>query len=296
MQFELSSVLIDEILFFMEDQDGIFLFDAQKGTVINTELELLDYNKADKERYIPLPEWGPSDGFRLMRRFTAGLRNVPVREELSTALNRGRGVFRAFKDTLVRFPETEKLWFGYKDREMKREIISWYNAQRESWGLELIGEEPEDISVLVLEDFCFREGTADDRPAAEELHLLCREENPDGTAGMDDWVFPGDINFIAETAEGEFAGYICAAFLPGNDSGNSRGKSRTLHICAVEIKPEYRGLGLGKTLIALLSAHADKSKISKIFIDLPAGREHFSRSLLRENFQPNVQRFCRKKP
>ena len=288
MQFELSSVLIDEILFFMEDQDGIFVFDTREGAVINTELEALDDDETDGDRYITLPEWGPPDGFRLMGRFTAGLRNAPVREELSAALNRGKGVFRAFKDTLTRFPETEKLWFGFKDREMKREIISWYNALRESWGLELIGEEPEDITDLVLEDFCFREGTAADRPAAEELHRFCREENPDGTAGLGEWVFPGEISFIAETSEGGFAGYICGK--------NSESGSGFLQVCAVEIKPEYRGLGLGKTLVTRLLEQADKNKISGIFIDLPAGREHFSRSLLREDFRPNIQRYCRKNP
>jgi hypothetical protein len=51
-----------------------------------------------------------------MEHFAAGLRNPVVRNELTLALNRGRGVFRAFKDILSRYPETEKLWFSYKER------------------------------------------------------------------------------------------------------------------------------------------------------------------------------------
>jgi len=283
MQFELSRALVDEILFFMEDQEGDFLLDTREEMVISTDDE--EYNKDDDDRYISLPEWGPSDGFRLMEHFTAGLHNALVREELSAALDRGRGVFRAFKDTLSRYPEIEKRWFDYKDHAMKREVISWYNALREIWGLELIGEEPEDIAGLALEDFRFREGTAQDSVPAEELHRVCSIENNgehgDMFAGIGDWVFPGDICFVAETAEGEFAGYLSAV----HDSA--------LRICAVEVQAEYRGLGLGKALVSRFLDRADREKIPRVIIDLPAGQEHFARALLREDFKPCVQRFSR---
>jgi ribosomal protein S18 acetylase RimI-like enzyme len=209
-----------------------------------------------------------------------------VREELSAALDRGRGVFRAFKDTLTRYPETEKLWHAFKDREMKRVVTNWYNGLRESWGMELIGEEPEDTGNIVLEDFRFREGTEADSAAAEELHCLCLEEGKSergwGAGEPMAAVFPGEMCFVAETAGGEFAGYICA---DGSDD--------CLRVCAVEVKPEYRGLGLGKTLTGLLLEKADSRKISQITIDLPVGREYFSRALLREDFRPSVQRYTR---
>jgi ribosomal protein S18 acetylase RimI-like enzyme len=299
MQFELNQTLIDEIIFFMEDQGGEFLLDTEEGIVLNTNDEEFDKDdfEADNGRYISLPDWGPSDGFRLMEHFTAGLHNALVREELSAALNRGRGVFRAFKDTLGRYPETEKRWFGYKDREMKREVIDWYNSLREIWGLELIGEEPEDIAGLALEDFRFRPGAAQDNATAQELHRACLDEDNKvhdektsaGTtanaaiyADMGEWVFPGDISCVAETAGGEFAGYISAARI---DAG--------LRICALEVQAEYRGLGLGKALLSRFLEQADSEKISHVIVDLPAGREHFARALLRENFTPRVQRYCR---
>jgi len=296
MQFELNQTLIDEIIFFMEDQSGEFLLDTQEGVVINMDDEEFDGGDFDLEaesgRYVSLPDWGPSDGFRLMEHFTAGLRNVLVRGELSAALDRGRGVFRAFKDTLAQYPETEKLWFGYKDREMKSEVISWYNSLRETWGLELIGEEPEDIAGLALEDFRFRAGTAQDKDMAQKLHLACFDVHDDEHtekaedaaifAGMGEWVFPGDLCFVAETAGGEFAGYISAARA-----------DTVLRICAVEAQAEYRGLGLGKALLTRLLEQADSEKISHVIIDLPAGQEHFARALLRENFNPRVQRYCR---
>jgi len=296
MQFELNQALIDEILFFMEDQDGEFLLDAQEGMVISRDDEGFDNEAFENgDRYIGLPDWEPSDGFRLMERFTAGLHNALAREELSAALDRGRGVFRAFKDTLSRYPEIEKRWFDYKDREMRREVISWYNVLRESWGLELIGDEPEDTAELAQEDFRFRQGTAQDNAPAEELHRTCLSEDNSKHgnifASLGEWVFPGDVCFVAETAGGEFAGYVSATF----NSGNTR-NGQVLRICALEVQAEYRGLGLGKALIARILEQADKEKIPCVIIDLPAGHEHFSRALLRENFKPCVQRFCRIKP
>jgi GNAT superfamily N-acetyltransferase len=284
MQFELSPALIDEILFFMEDQNGEFFVDTQEGIVISADDEEFD-DDADDGRYISLPEWDSSEGFRMMEHFTATLRNALVREELSAALDRGRGVFRAFKNTLARYPETEKLWYAYKEREMKREVISWYNALRESWGLELIGEEPEDIAGLALEDFYFREGSAEDMPQAEKLHQSCVGEYGGARvlSGMGEWVFPGAISFVAQTAGGEFAAYASA----------ERMSDALLRICALETEPEYRGLGLGKTLIARLLEQADRLNIRDVIIDLPAGQDFFSRALLRESFKPCVTRFYR---
>jgi GNAT superfamily N-acetyltransferase len=284
MQFELSSALIDEILFFMEDQEGEFLVDTQKGLVISVDDEEFD-NNADEDRYIDLPEWDSSEGFRMMEHFTATLRNALVREELSAALDRGRGVFRAFKDTLSRYPETEKLWYAYKEREMKRVVIAWYNALRESWGLELIGEEPEDIEALALEDFSFREGQAEDKTYAEKLHKNCISEFSGADVLGCEWVFPGDISFVALTAGGEFAGYISA----------KRMSDTLLRVCALEAEQEYRGLGLGKTLIARLLEKTDSLNIPNVIIDLPAGQEFFSRALLREAFKPRVTRYSREK-
>jgi len=282
MLFELTSSLIDDILFHMEDQDGLFVLDTRDGMVVNTDDD--DNDEDEEGRYISIPEWDSSDGFRLMERFAASLRNALVREELSAALDRGRGVFRAFKDTLSQHPEAEKLWYAYKEREMRREVISWYNALREQWGLELIGEEPEDIAALALEDFLFRKAATADIFLAQELHRICLEEMPaaDIFTGMGEWVFPGDMGFVAETAEGEFAGYVCAVRTAAH-----------LNICALEIKPEYRGLGLGKAFIAHLLEQADSEKISNVIIDLPAGQEHFARVLLREEFKPGVLRYCR---
>jgi ribosomal protein S18 acetylase RimI-like enzyme len=284
MPFDLTAALIGNILFAMENQEGEFFLDTQTGDLAGGPEEILE---AETTRYIPLPGWESSDGFRLMERFAASLRNPLVREELSAALDRGRGVFRAFKDILGRYPETEKLWFAFKEREMKRKIIRWYNVLREEWGLERIGEEPEETGDLVYEDFCFHESRPEDRPAAAALHALCLAEHTAQLPGEENlWAFPGDLSFTAKTLGEEFAGYIAAI-----------NRGTVLDIRALEIKPEYRGLGIGEALLSRLldaaGAAQQERAIRHLSIDLPVAAEGFSRVLLRESFQPAVIRYCR---
>ncbi|MDR2110769.1 MAG: GNAT family N-acetyltransferase, partial [Spirochaetaceae bacterium] len=180
MRFELTEALLNKIQDSLEDQKGEFLEDTQEGLVVGGEEDNFGDPDGGGERFIPLPEWGSAQGYRLMERFAAGFKNVIIREKLTTALDQGRGVFRAFKNVLSAYPEAERLWFAFKDREMKREIRRWYNALREEWGLERIGHEPEETGDLVLEDFCFREPRPDDSPRAAGLHARCVGENGAG--------------------------------------------------------------------------------------------------------------------
>ncbi|MDR0600932.1 MAG: GNAT family N-acetyltransferase [Treponema sp.] len=281
MQFELTEALIDDILFSMEDQEGEFFIDTEKSIISNMD-EFDNPIEPDGDRYLPIPDWDSSNGFRLMERFAAQFHNPIVRGELSAALNRGKGVFRAFKDILGRHPEVERHWFAYKEREMKKEILKWYNALREEWGLERIGGEPEETGDLILEDFRFRPSGERDRAAAVKLHELCRSEAADTaeTFGAEEG-FPGDLALTAETVGGEFAGCIW---------GIRRGTS--FHIAALEIKPEYRGLGIGETLISRFLERIDRRETGVISIELPAGSESFSRVLHRNGFRAVSVRYC----
>jgi ribosomal protein S18 acetylase RimI-like enzyme len=294
MQFELDELLMDEILFYMENQEGDFLLDAQEGRIVSLDDDIeedLDFD--DEERFIALPEWSPQDGYRLMERFAAGLRNPVVREELCAALNRGKGVFRSFKNALEQHGETEKLWFKFKDREMRNEAIAWYNSYRETRGLALLGVEPEDTSSLILEDFVLHEGTDADAEKASLLHELCvKERKPDTGQGkallsvfeaINPRSFPGDLCFVAETRNSDFAGAVYAV----------KNAPSSLHIFCLEVQPEYRGLGLGKALLSRLLEKADERGITSVTADLPAETENFSRALRLENFTPCVQRFVR---
>ncbi len=211
MRFELDEALIDDILFHMENQNGSFMLDTQKGVVVNIEDcddRVTDGVFDDEDRFVSLPNWTAQDGYRLMEKFTVELKNPLVRQELSAALNISKGVFRAFKNTLAQYPETEKLWNRRKRQKMKDEVAAWYNSQRETWGLEPVGSEPEDTLSLLLEDFVLRQGNSGDIEKAAALHKLCIEQIEDKTAAavfekMNPLIFPVDFLFAAETASGK---------------------------------------------------------------------------------------------
>jgi GNAT superfamily N-acetyltransferase len=151
--FQLTQELTDDIIFWMESQNGDFVVDTEAGRVLNVE-ELQDGEFA-QDRYIDLPEWSSADGFGLMEDFTASLKNPPARKRLAAALNQGRGVFRAFKNALAEFPPVEKIWFDYKDRAFEKVVRSWYAGLCEEAGIEKIGKEPEETEELLREDFLF---------------------------------------------------------------------------------------------------------------------------------------------
>ncbi|MDR1326287.1 MAG: GNAT family N-acetyltransferase [Treponema sp.] len=278
--FELTEALINDLLFSMEDQEGEFYMDVQDAVIaesVNTE--------DNKNRYISLPDWDSSDGFRLMERFTVGVRNPLVREELSTALNRGKGVFRAFKNVLHIYPTIEKRWFSFKEREMKREVIRWYNALRDEWGMERIGIEPEETDDLILEDFIFRSTQEKDIAEAAFLHRCCLEEyqaNAKRPFPQAEQNIAEYIVFIAETGSGDFAAYISAA----RDQNNE-----ILHITALEVKAEYRSLGIGEELLSCFIEKLTPHDVTMLSIDLPVESEGFSRVLLRNNFKPYAIRY-----
>jgi GNAT superfamily N-acetyltransferase len=293
MQFELSQALMDDILFSMEDQNQDFFVDAREGVLVNGD-DRDEGGTEGEDRFIPLPEWDSSEGYRLMERFAAGFRNPVVRGDLTGALNRGKGVFRAFKNVLSAHPESERLWFAFKEREMKKYILKWYNAFREEWGLEQIGMEPEETGDLVLEDFRFRGPRPEDTALAEELHRRCREDyweyaEKNGLTGVllpffeesaAARTFPGTLSLVAETGAGDFAAYI-----------SSIHKDSCLYVAALEVVGEYRGLGLGEALLSRLVASLDNAAISTVLVDLPADSEGFSRVLLREAFKPSMCRY-----
>jgi len=319
MQFELTKALIDDILFAMEDQMGEFMLDTVEGVVAGgpDDPDLLEDERDDDdgeggERYIELPEWDSADGFRLMERFAAGFKNPIVRDELTSALSLGRGVFRAFKDTLGRHPEAEKLWFSYKDREMKREIIRWYNGLREEWGIEKIGIEPEDTDDLVSEDFRFRPLKKEDIFQAEELHRRYIEEARNKLIA-EEAAFPADgaaggiigglaeailketqtlrtlsgssfeYGLAVESGSEEFAGYI---------SGLRRGT--VFYIQNLEVRDKFRGLGLGEALLVKFLESLDPKEVDQVLLDLPSWAEGFSRVLHRESFKPYTVRYSLK--
>ncbi len=252
MEFELSDELISQIIFSMEDQNGKYVLDSKAGLLCKKE-DIVSGCKAD---YYELPEWNSISGFKMMERFVSVLHNPLAREELRSVLLSRKGVFRNFKNTLKSYPEVERLWYSFKDAEMKQLIIRWYNIHRESWGLEKLGEEIEEYDSVVQDDFTFRiAGTQED----QSMIQLCEEdfaqeiqERWHGELGAalsylwdshscDDSEESG-FSLAAETVSGEFAGYVkIIPVIPGS--------MKTVILPSLYVVKKYRGLGLGRQLL-----------------------------------------------
>ena len=254
MRFDLTDGLSDSILSAMENQNVSFVVDAENGILVDVEKG----KPADEERYYRLPVWDSTSGFLLRERFVAGLYVPLVREELQAILHSGRGVFRNFKSVLKKYPEIERKWHLFKNHEMRLCIDDWYNALRETWGLERLDQEPEDIEDLVLKDFVFREYDSErDREsilreasiAAGDMRSVWPDEVVN--AFVDLWkrqfeygISGSETGFICLTPSDEIAG--CIIFAPCPSCAKT-----TVHLTSLFVLQNFRGLGIGKELFSL---------------------------------------------
>lgn len=257
------------------------MLDWEEGRILPAE----PGNQADP-RYAELPKWDSSDGFRLMQSFTGDFKNPLIKEELTKALDQGKGVFRAFKDVLRRFPYAEARWRAFKKRTLKEKVIQWYNILRDDWGLERIGLEPEETGDLVLEDFTFRGPNPEDAPALQALHdRIFQEETRETVLLLMPRTVPAGVRLIAETAAGELAGCIGGISEAG-----------AFQVNLLEVKPEFRGLGLGEELCGRLLKNLSPEEGARIAIDIPSEISGFSQVLIRQGFKPGGVRYFLENP
>lgn len=300
MQFELTPEVIDQLIFAMENQESGFSFDTETSSVVH-EPSLV---RTDPARYVAIPPWGSADGFHLMERFVASLRNPLTREKLRAALASGKGVFRSFKNALKEQEGFEKLWFSFKERELKARVTDWYNDLRDSWGLGRIPIEPEgeETEELVLSDFelTLAEGhqialiRTFDREAFFEAHTFLPRAAVEGDyqrcrRGLD--LQSSDALIVsAVNPSGELAGFIWAQLQSFPDvaeaDGDPGAPTRLIRVVQLYVLPEYRGLGIAKTLIDYLCGIAAEHAVRQLLIDLPGGGEVLTSHLEKAGFQP----------
>jgi GNAT superfamily N-acetyltransferase len=96
--------------------------------------------------------------------------------------------------------------------------------------------------------------------------------------------FPGTVSVVAETGKLDFAGYATGVL-----------NGETLHISALEVRPEYRGLGIGEKLLEILLKNLTQCNFTHISIDLPLPSEGFSRVLVRFGFYAYESRYALKR-
>ncbi len=264
MEFELTPEIIDEIIFSMEDQTGHFLFDSVDVRCIQASGENAPsgdtvFEDGD-DRYYVIPVWDSISGFRMMDRFVAQLRNPVVREDLRLALSSGHGVFRNFKNILREHPEIERMWYRFKQREMRAIVLEWYNSLRDFWGLERIGMEPEETDEIVSQDFSFRFLKSGEHNAVSALFEAARQEvrmdlppelatalmtlnDRHSGSGHD-----GDSILVVETMDDEVVAFAVSAPVP--ESG-----VHCVLVSVLFVLPSFRGMGIGKELLSRITAH-----------------------------------------
>ena len=307
MRFELSQEIMDQIIFGMEDQGADFCFDsAELQLIAETDAQAIaeeqgtDSEKAEsiyEERFLALPDWQSVDGFNLMEGFVVSLRNPMQRESLRQILQSGRGVFRQFKDALKEHKEIERLWFRFKQREMRKRVLDWYNDLRELWGLEPLSRDEEfETTDLLLSDFLFESTGSElsplisgwDRRLFGEMFPSASPEECDFLYGLKRCGIPapasvpGSVVIRSCSPLGELAGFLWAHEYTVSGSGGSQDWARIIQL---GVEPEFRGLGMAMALLNHYQKIAAERGVKHFLIDIPASAEFISRSCERNGFQ-----------
>lgn len=256
MYFEIDAETVDQIIFAMENQSENFLFDTLERLIVSgEEIDPDSGGEEGPDRYVEIPEWNSFHGFQLMERFVGTLNNPVYRSALKDALQSGRGVFRNFKNVLKEKREIERLWFQFKEKEMRREVAEWYECLRESWGYEELEtdlEAVEETEGLVLEDFTLSSDAGGrewvlkelDRQGFLETHAeYGRERALTAYAGeralLPPLESPASVITIAESPAGDIVGFVW-----GVKEGMGIGR-----IVQLFVVPEMRGLGIASVLL-----------------------------------------------
>lgn len=295
--FELTEELIDQICYGMENQDHDYCLDVASAQVIRCD-QCPDPD--NPESCIAIPDWLPADGFNLMESFLTVLRNPVYRETLREILASGHKVFRRFKDTVRENREIERQWFAHKERRMQAVVYEWYNQLREVWGLDPVVPEYPETEDLVLFDFTVRllgsQPGHDDAQLIEELQEYDRASFFEGHRELPEAVIehlyrrhrdhlpgiqgPGSVLLAVETPAGELAGFLWAVEEELEDG------TRMAGLAQIYVLPEYRGLGIARTMLPRYLKQAYKNGVVVLLADLQAEARNFAAYLEAEGFRP----------
>lgn len=255
MTFALTDSLTDQILFCMENQESVYAVDAAEGKTVEIQSDA----EADEENIYSIPSWTSDDGFELMEAFANSLHHPMAKNELKTVLASRRGVFKNFKNVLKAYPEVEKKWFLFKNKEMKSHVAAWYNDLCVSWGLEQleqVSSDSEDTDELVEDDFEFSEyDSLKDGESVERARKFFREELVEqyfAEAGSTAAFLHENLSTFAK--EDEKSGFVCRSI--SSDflgcalvSRSPDPAKKTVVFTDFFVVQNYRGLGIGKKLL-----------------------------------------------
>ncbi len=289
MTFELSDLLVQKILFAMENQTVKSALDATIPDVIYLNTQDEKVNQIDENVIFSLPEWSSKDGYALLEEFAFSLHSPLVKQELKDILLTGRGVFRNFKNAVKQYPEIERKWHFFKNKKMMARIYQWYNALREGWGLESLvadADNFEETDELVLSDFVFKsfEDKSDKeavlcaiKQISSDVSLDCPQGVLLALESINNYFFEygekADIGIVCKSISGEFVGCIIGSFSPADCK-------KTIVVKTFFVQEGFRGLGIANEL---MSEFFESAKGARQIV--------FPPSIVRESMQSLLTRF-----
>ncbi len=288
MTFELTDELLDSIISALENQNQQFVLDANSKVLIEKQ-----NCECDEEFYYKLPDWSSADGFNLMEQFVNNLHSPMARNDLLVVLRSGKGVFRGFKDVLKSYPEVEKKWHYFKNKQLIKYVNQWYNSLREIWGLEKLEHEVEETEYLVRDDFVFMpyNHLEDSKEILEKLDLVAKEyctEFPEEVvcALSDLWKLDSERDFrknasgiVCKSYSKEFVG--CIVFAPSLENA-----PKTVLLTSFFVLEKYRGLGIGRELLEQALVDLKNRHFKWVLIANTIVPETITSLLLRLGFKP----------
>jgi len=263
--FELSDQIVEQIVFAMEDQENATVVNLETGEVVAA---------AEGEEFVPPPSWSSREGFRLMEDFLGVVRQPSARRELTEALARGRGVFKAFKAALAAHPEVERAFRDFKLRAMRRHIAVWYDDLREVQGLERLGPEPEESSDLIASDLEIR--VVDLATARSILAPLIDEAESESMEHIPVLLSRFEFERLRIELDEESDG-LCA-FVDDGEGGAlgaalafrfHDGERSLGHVDFLAVREGFRRMGLGRTLLETLAGRFKAEGTALLIVDAP---------------------------
>ena len=285
MTFGITDKIVDDIIFAMENQNSLFVFNAEKNQVVAIDSEIVADDLVEQEKGYVLPVWEPENGFKLLEDFTATLRNSKIRAELRQILSNGRGVFKNFKNALKQYPSIERCFHSFKTRKMRSVVYDWYNSLRENWGLESFSfaQKNENSDDLLKQDFQFSvyNSKEDLDCIAEEAGEIAEEikdfyPEKAGFAIGQHWLrrfnylISDSCGFVCRTTSDDFAGCLLFSLSESLDSKSldlrfsdseskklksSENQNEAAFFTACFVNQNYRCMGIASELFFSCVSH-----------------------------------------
>lgn len=271
-RLEVTEEILERVVYGMENQKDRLLLDPTDG--------ILRPDSENTGTFIPLPPWGPTEGYRLMDSFAGTLPNTIFRDRVLDILHSGTGVFRRFKDALKERPELEGLWRRHKKREMRTAALVWLNRWSEALALEALGPEPEEWDELASIDFTVRAADIDDIPTIRVWNQGAESFSSIPESGKRPGIEPENI-LVVENPSGELVGFAQIDF----EEVSGREEGRLMYIFVV---PEFRGLGLGRLLTTSVLELFETRGVEAVSVRTGGSGGHLKHYLENSGFTPVV--------